>query len=61
MLRPQKDYITIKDHVESIREEFSTHIRNGLLRDYGEKIIDPKFFYDERGSRLFDVFSLNTT
>jgi len=58
MLRPQKDYITIKDHVESVREEFSTHIRNGLLRDYGEKIIDPKFFYDERGSRLFDEICL---
>jgi L-histidine Nalpha-methyltransferase len=58
MLRPQKDYITIKDHVESIRKEFSTHIRNGLLRDYGEKTIDPKFFYDERGSRLFDEICL---
>jgi L-histidine N-alpha-methyltransferase len=59
MLTPQKDNIkALKDHVEIARKEFATHIRNNLFRDVGKKRIDPRYFYDERGSYLFEEICL---
>jgi L-histidine Nalpha-methyltransferase len=59
MLTRQKDYNnSLKDHVEIARKEFATHIRNNLSRDFGKKRIDPRYFYDERGSHLFEEICL---
>jgi L-histidine N-alpha-methyltransferase len=47
-----------KDNFHIIHEEFASHIRNGLCQSFGKKWINPKFFYDEKGSDLFDQICL---
>ena len=47
-----------KGNIQSTYEEFASHIRKGLCQRSGEKWIDPKFFYNEKGSYLFDRICL---
>lgn len=47
-----------KGDIKSTHQEFASHIRKGLCQSFGEKRIDPKFFYDEKGSYLFDQICL---
>jgi len=47
-----------KSNIQSTHEEFASHIRKGLCQSFGEKWINPKFFYDEKGSYLFDQICL---
>jgi L-histidine N-alpha-methyltransferase len=47
-----------KGNIQSTHEEFASHIRKGLCQCSGEKWIDPKFFYNEKGSYLFDRICL---
>jgi L-histidine Nalpha-methyltransferase len=59
MLTSERGYTNaLKDYIEIIQKEFATHIRDSLVREVGEKKIDPKFFYDEKGSRLFEEICL---
>ena len=48
----------LKDYVEITRKEFATHIGDSLVREVGQKKIDPKFFYDDKGSRIFEEICL---
>ena len=47
-----------KDDIKSTHQEFASHVRKGLCQSFGQKWIDPKFFYDEKGSYLFDQICL---
>ena len=47
-----------KDNMQSTHEEFASHIRKGLCQSLGKKWINSKFFYDEKGSYLFDQICL---
>ena len=47
-----------KGDIKSTHQEFASHIRQGLCQSFGEKRIDPKFFYDDKGSYLFDQICL---
>src|SRR5918997_1184017 len=59
MLTSERSYANaLKDYVEITRKEFATHIRESLVREVGQKKIDPKFFYDKKGSRLFEEICL---
>jgi L-histidine N-alpha-methyltransferase len=59
MLKSERGYKSaIKDYVEITRKEFATRIRDSLVREAGEKKIDPKFFYDEKGSGIFEEICL---
>lgn len=59
MLTSERGYgNALKDYVEITRKEFATHIRDSLVREVGQKKIDPKFFYDDKGSRLFEEICL---
>ena len=42
----------------STHQEFAFHVRKGLCQSFNEKWIDPKFFYDKKGSYLFDQICL---
>ena len=59
MLTSERGYgNALKDYVEITRKEFATQIRDSLVREVGQKKIDPKFFYDDKGSRLFEEICL---
>src|ERR687896_714381 len=59
MLTSERGYgNALKDYVEITRKEFATHIRDSLVREVGQKKIDPKFFYDDKGSRIFEEICL---
>ena len=61
MLRPQYKMFEIdsrlryfKPHASKVERTFAEEISGSLGRGSGSKFIDPKFFYDEVGSALFE-------
>ena len=61
MLRPQYKMFEVdsrlryfKPHASKVERTFAEEISGSLDRGSGSKFIDPKFFYDEVGSALFE-------
>ena len=61
MLRPQYKMFEVdsrlryfKPHASKVERTFAEEISGSLGRESGSKFIDPKFFYDEVGSALFE-------